>query len=143
MRVCNDPNRRCKQLGISHDEYEDLGGDAVQTSTEAMIFSRKYSLALSEAVTCQTLMGRAKNMLQYLAQNGAVDGIVLGHIKCIISGEDWTFGLSCTRCDTVDISLLRNWMPDRQIAQYQMSVAVLSIIPFHIEEKKLLDFLKK
>ena len=113
-----------------HDEHEELLEDSL-----IMSCTRTFNLAQPELPTA--LQEKGMRTFLRLGDMLAFEGVVVGHIKGVITTEGGGLAFSLTRTGVVDLTELGGWKNLGSIAAYIMTVNIMSLVHAEITEEDI------
>lgn len=103
----------------------------------AVVFSRKYHIALLKSLSKQMIENLGRSLIQDLGRPLSHNGIIVGHIKVLakVADEEFLF-LSLTRLDQVDCKVSSHW-PEELVSEWNAIDLDINVLVFGYDSKTI------
>ena len=131
---------------LDHEHDHDHGGIPHEHDPEAealiegsLIVAKTGAMRFDTPVSADDAVARLADGLDRIAQALAVDGLVAGHIKALLTCDAGSTTVSVTRVGTADIVNHENWVGTTQIDQAQLALNMLSVVNADVDAEAMAE----
>jgi len=128
----------CSDSNCAHEHHDECTDKARAVVENSLRYSDKKWVALDAPAALGEIEASVRIKLLRIAENLAVDGVVLGHIKAIITAGTNSCVLSVTKVNKADVKYIGGWDGEVVVREYSLTVNVLSIVNTELDVKSYL-----